>query len=387
MATAVRRGDRATVTSMELFFDLVYVLAITQLTHLLLTQLTVLGAVQTMLLLLAVWWAWVDTAWITNWFDPDRGAVRLLLIAVMLLSLVMSGVLPEAYGDRGAWFAGAYAVIQVGRSAFAVAALGAEPGLRRNFQRILAWRTASAVLWLAGGLAHGPARTALWAGAVIVEYAAAAIGFYLPRLGRSTPADWPISGEHLAERCRLFLLIALGESLLVTGRSIGGLPMEAVALAAFTVAFLSTVALWWVYFDRTAEAAGKVIAQSPDPGRLGRSAYTYYHLPMIAGVIVSAVADERTIAHPGGPSDPATVATVLGGPALFLVGHTLFKRAVFNRVPPARPIAIATLAALVPVGPMLPPLALSAAATLVVAAVGGWDTWSRMRSGGPLPSG
>jgi len=363
------------VTFMELFFDLVYVLAVTQLAHLLLEHLTALGGLQTLLLLLAVWWAWVDTAWLTNWFDPDRPAVRMLLIAIMLLALIMSATLPDAYGDRGLLFAGAYAVMQVGRSAFAVAALGGRPGLRRNFQRILAWRAASAVLWIAGGVADGAWRFGLWAAAVAVDYAAAASGFRLPRLGRSTPADWPIAGEHLAERCQLFLMIALGESILVTGTSFGTLELSAANLAAFVCAFLGSVALWWVYFDRSAEAATVVIARSDDPGRLGRSAYTYYHLPMVAGVIVAAVGDELIIVHPGGQASVATIVTVLGGPALFLAGHVLFKKAVFGRLSMPRLAAIAALAVLVPVGLIVAPLTLAFAATLVVASVAVWDAW------------
>ncbi len=367
-----REDDRTTF--IELFFDLVYVLAVTQLAHLLAEHLTVLGALQTMLLLFAVWWAWVDTAWLTNWFHPDRTSVRLMLVGIMLLSLIMSAVLPAAYGDRGIWFAGAYAAMQVGRTAFAVAELGGQPGLRRNFVRILGWKAVSAALWISGGLGHGSARLTLWAAAVVIEYAAAAVGFYLPGLGRSTPADWSIRGRHLAERVQLFILIALGESILVTGTAFGSQSLRPDDFAAFVVAFLGSVALWWVYFDRSAEAASAVIAGADDPGRLGRSAYTYHHLPMIAGIIVAAVGDALIIAHPAGAPSPAIIATVLGGPALFLAGHVLFKRAVFGRLSIARLVALAALVALVPVGLVIPPLALSTAATLVVAAVAAWGT-------------
>ncbi len=359
---------------MELFFDLVYVFAVTQLSHLLLDHLNVRGAVQTLLLLPAVWWAWVYNAWFTNWFDPDRRAVRLVLIAVMLAGLIMSAALPEAFGARGLVFAGAYVAMQVGRTIFVVAALGADPALRRNFQRILAWLMACGVLWLAGGLADDAARYGLWLAAVAVDYAAPACGFWTPGLGRSRTTDWTITGGHMAERCHLFLIIALGESILVTGATFAQLPFSAATIAAFVVAFLGSVAFWWVYFDRAAEVSSDVIAHAADPGRLGRSAYTYLHLPIVAGIIVAAVGDELTIAHPGGHTSAATAAAVLGGPALFLAGHALFKLVVFGRLSLPRLIGIVALVALVPVSAVVPPLVLAAAATLAVAAVGMWDT-------------
>ena len=372
------RGERDhRVTFTELFFDLVYVFAVTQLSHLLLDHLSLHGAAQTLLLLVAVWRAWIDTAWFTNWFDPDRRAVRLALIGVMLLSLIMSATLPEAFGQRGFVFAAAYVAMQIGRCLFAVLALGVDPALRRNFLRILAWCVASGVLWLAGGLAEGAAREIWWLGAVLVDCAAPAAGFATPGLGRSRTTDWTIAGGHLAERCHLFVIIALGESILLTGATFGQQPLAAETVVALGVAFLGSVALWWLYFDRAAEYGGEVIAQSKDPGRLGRSAYTYFHVPIVAGIIVAAVADELTIAHPGGPTSATTVAVVLGGPALFLAGHTLFKWAVFAHVSRSRVVALLALAALFPVSLAVPPLGVAAAATVTVATVAAWDGLAR----------
>jgi low temperature requirement protein LtrA len=378
------------VTFVELFFDLVYVLAVTQLSHLLLEHLGVHGAAQTALLLMAVWTAWIYNAWFTNWFDPDRRVVRLVLLGVMLASLLMSASLPEAFGERGLVFAAAYVTMQVGRTVFVIAALGEDPGLRRNFQRILSWLVASGLLWLAGGLAQATAREALWLAAVVADFTAPACGFYTPGLGRSRTTDWTITGGHMAERCQLFVIIALGESLLVTGTTFGELPLSAVTVAALVVAFAGSVALWWVYFDRSAEDAGEVIARSADPGRLGRSAYTYCHIPMVAGIIVAAVGDELMLAHPGGHAGAATAATVLGGPALFLAGHGAFTRMVFGRVSVPRLLAVLALGGLWPLSPVLSPLLLAAAATLVVAAVAAADAMAaraRARSvAGETPS-
>jgi low temperature requirement protein LtrA len=385
-----RRQGGQRVTFVELFFDLVYVLAVTQLSHLLLEHLGVHGAAQTALLLMAVWTAWIYNAWFTNWFDPDRRVVRLVLLGVMLASLLMSASLPEAFGERGLVFAAAYVTMQVGRTVFVIAALGEDPGLRRNFQRILSWLVASGLLWLAGGLAQATAREALWLAAVVADFTAPACGFYTPGLGRSRTTDWTITGGHMAERCQLFVIIALGESLLVTGTTFGELPLSAVTVAALVVAFAGSVALWWVYFDRSAEDAGEVIARSADPGRLGRSAYTYCHIPMVAGIIVAAVGDELMLAHPGGHAGAATAATVLGGPALFLAGHGAFKRMVFGRVSVPRLLAVLALGGLWPLSPVLSPLLLAAAATLVVAAVAAADAMAaraRARSvAGETPS-
>jgi low temperature requirement protein LtrA len=364
------------VSSMELFFDLVFVFAITQLSHLLLTHLDAGGAFQTALLLLALWWAWVDTAWLTNWFDPDRRPVRVMLIGAMVATLIMAVALPEAFGERGLVFAVAFVAMQVGRTAFAVVGTREDPGLHRNFQRILAWQAASGLLWLAGGLTSGPSRPIFWVAAVTMDSLAPAVGFATPGLGRSVTRDWNISAEHMAERCKLFLIIALGESILVTGATFAESDFTRAALAAFIVAFLGSVALWWVYFDLSFDAAEQAFASSSDPGRLGRFAYTYLHIPMVAGIIVTAVGDELVIAHPFGHATPDTVATVLGGPALFLVGHLLFKRAVFGDWSISRLAAIAILGIIAAVGRDWAPLALSVVALLVIATV----SWQDMRS-------
>ena len=300
--------------------------------------------------------------------------MRFVLIGLMVATLIMAVALPEAFGDRGLLFAIAFVVVQVGRFAFAVVATRDDPGLHRNFERILAWRAASGLLWLAGGLANGPIRTNFWVAAVAMDSLGPAFGFVTPGLGRSTTRDWNISGAHMAERCKLFLIIALGESILVTGGTFAQLDITPATLAAFVVAFLGSVALWWVYFDVSFDAAEQAFASSSDPGRLGRFAYTYLHIPMVAGIIVTAVGDELVIAHPFGHATPDTVATVLGGPALFLAGHLLFKRAVFDVWSIPRMAAIAALGIVAVIGRDWSPLALAIVTVLIIAAVSWRDT-------------
>jgi low temperature requirement protein LtrA len=364
------RGQR--VTNIELFFDLVYVFAVTQLSHYLLRHPTVTGALQAGLLLAMVWLVWAYTTWVTNWLDPDRMAVRLLLVALMLISLAMSAALPRAFEDLGLWIGGAYAVQQVGRTVFMVIALRGHP-LEANFQRILAWCAASSALAVAGGLAHGQARALLWLGSVCIDLLGGLAGFYTPGLGRSRTSDWTIEGGHFAERCQAFILIALGESIVIIGATVTGAKVTAEAVGSFVVAFAGAVALWWVYFDQSAGAAAEKIARSDDPGRLGRSAYHLIHPVMVAGIIVCAAADEKVLSDPAAAASTVSAWMILGGPALFLAGHAAFKFVVWRVVSWPRVAGIAALALLALAARALPDLALGACAAAVVIAVASTD--------------
>src|SRR5919107_5173000 len=374
-----RDGGEQRVTPLELFFDLVYVFAITQLSHLLLSHLSVGGALETLFLLLVVWWAWIYTTWVANWFDPDRLPVRLMLVAVMLASLIMSVAIPDAFGERGLMFALAYVAIQVGRTAFVRIALGGIHPLSMNFQRVLSWYLASGPLWITGGLLEGEARYVLWGLALTADVCGPVVGYWTPGLGRTRTAEWTIEGAHFAERCRLFIIIALGESLLVTGTTFGEIEASTSTVLAFVVAFVGSVALWWIYFSRGAEAASEIISSSEDPGRLARSAYTYFHIPMIAGIIAVAAADELTVAHPSDPGTFASISLTLGGAALFVAGNGLFLWAVSGRVLWSRLVAVVALAALAPVGFAASALSLAGAATLIVVLVAISDSLTHRR--------
>jgi low temperature requirement protein LtrA len=381
------RGEgRQRVTNIELFFDLVYVFAVTQLSHYLLQHLTLAGAARTAVLLAMVWQLWAYTTWVTNWLDPERIPVRLLLLGLALVSLAMSAALPLAFTSTGLLVGGCYAVMQIGRSAFAVLALRGQ-ALAANFQRILAWCCVSGTLAIVGGVsANVVARALVWLAAVGVDLLGGAVGFYTPGLGTTPTRDWNIEGGHFAERCQAFILIALGESLVVTGATLASLlsqprVRDGLTAAAFVVAFAGSAALWWLYFDRSAEDAARLIAASEDPGRLGRSAYHFIHPLMVAGIIVVAAADDVVLKGPGVVGTPASAWLILGGIGLFVAGHLAFKFAVWRQLNGPRALAIVALGLLGLAAPHVTALALSSCAAAVVLAVAVADHVGQRRPG------
>src|SRR5688500_4587199 len=265
-----RRGLGATqpTTTVELFFDLVYVFAVTQLSHQILDDLSVAGVARAAFLLLTVWWAWIYTTWMANWFEPTSSAVRGVLTAVMLASLLMAAALPEAFGERGLLFAASYVALQVGRNVAAAWLLKRRHRLRDVFERLVVWSAASGVLWLAGAALDSDQRLMLWIPALALELAAPAAGYWLPGRGRAATTDYDIEGGHFAERCQLFIIIALGESIVVTGATASAAGLTLTVVACLVVAFIQTAALWWLYFGATAEHAGVAISSGDDPGRL-----------------------------------------------------------------------------------------------------------------------
>lgn len=369
--------EHSKVTFVELFFDLVFVFAITQLSHYLLGHFNVAGVLRTALMLMAVWWVWIYTSWVTNWIDPQTTPVRISLFALMLAGLVLSTSIPDAFGSKGLIFAGAYVLMQVGRSLFMLWALKRHsPGNYRNFQRITCWFLLSALFWIGGAFADGHLRFALWAMALAVEYVAPSCEFWTLGLGRSTTADWNVEGAHMAERCGLFIIIALGESVLVTGATFGKLEWTAATIAAFAVAFVGSVAMWWIYFNIGAERASEHITVSRDPGRLARVAYTYTHLLPVAGIIVTAVSDELVLAHPLGHTDFRTAATTLAGPALFLIGNTIFKRILAGSRALSHSVGLGLLALQAPLALIASPLLFSAITSAILVIVAVWETRS-----------
>jgi low temperature requirement protein LtrA len=370
-------NQHSRVTYAELLFDLVFVFAVTQVSHTLLAHFTPLGAVETTLLLLSVWWVWVYTSWVTNWLNPELTPVRILLFLLMLGGLVLSTSIPKAFDSRGLWFAIAYATMQVGRTLFWLLSTPRErTAARRNAIRILVWLSISGLFWIGGGLADGETRLVSWGVALAIEYVSPAARFWIPKYGASSVADWYVEGGHLAERCAGFIIIALGESIVVTGATFADLKWTSEVVVAFLSAFVSALAMWWIYFHKGAEAGSELISNSSEPGRLARLAYTYLHLPIVAGIILSAVADDVVLQHPAGHSDARVVVSAVGGPMLFLIGAILFKHAIRGWLQLSHGVGIIVLGVLGWYGEQFSPLMLSIATTVLMVIVAVWETLS-----------
>jgi low temperature requirement protein LtrA len=205
-------------------------------------------------------------------------------------------------------------------------------------------------------------------------------GFWLPGLGRSKTTEWTIEGGHLAERCQAFVFVALGESIVVTGATMSETAhWAALNVTAFLVAFVGSLAVWWSYFDTSSKAGSEVITHSSDPGRIG-AYFHYVHVIIIAGIIVSAVGDDLLIAHPSATGDAGQVAAMIAGPALYLIGNALYKKVVYNRVPPSHITGLMALAFLAALSGFADLLGLGAMITLILSVVAGWEAFVRRRA-------
>lgn len=370
------------VSYLELFFDLVYVFAITQISHFLLAHHGIAALAEGLVVFAAIWWAWVYTTWAANWLDPERVQVRIVLLLVMLASLIMAVAIPKAFAEHGLIFACAYLAIQIGRSGFLAIVMhrnGHEAA--RTMQRIVLYFMVSGCLWIAGALTpHTEIRLACWAAALAIEYSGPSTGYGLPFAGSVMPSDWRISGGHMAERCALFIIIALGEGIIVTGATFAGQDFTLPNSMAFLAAFTGSVLMWWIYFDVGAKRGAELIEHHPEPGRIARSAYTYLHMPIVVGMIGTAVADEMLLAHPDGHTEPALVLAVCGGTAMYLLGVGLFKRFAnpFRNFPMSHRFGVGLFALLALWGLLThpPALAFGWASVLILALVSLWEWFS-----------
>jgi low temperature requirement protein LtrA len=223
-------------------------------------------------------------------------------------------------------------------------------------------------------------RLYLWGAALAIEYVSPLVRFWIPKYGASSIQDWYVEGGHIAERCAGFIIIALGEAIVVNGATFADLHWTAATVGAFASAFLASIAMWWIYFHRGAEAGSELISKSSESGRLARSAYTYLHMPIVAGIVLSAVADQLVLTHPTGHSDIRTVVSAIGGPLLFLVGTILFKHTIRGFLQLSHGAGIIALVVLAWFAKGLSPLMLSALTTGLLIVVAVWESMS-LRSG------
>ncbi|TFD31483.1 low temperature requirement protein A [Cryobacterium cryoconiti] len=374
------QSDR--VTYIELFFDLIFVFALTQLSRHLYENQSLQGAAESAVLVLALWWIWVHTTWVTNVLDPARLPVRGVVLGLSLIGLVVSVSIYESFGDRGFIFAVAYVVLQLGRTAFMALALARhDRGLHRSFVRIFVWLAVAGSFWIAGGLLPADYRLLLWAIALGIEFVSASAGFPVPGLGRAAPGDAELSGPHIAERSALFVIIALGESFLVTGFAFVDQDVSVPGVIGLLLAFVSGAAMWWLYFDHGERAGSRALATSTDPGRIARFAYTYVHALIIAGVVLTSVGDKEVLGHPDSSMILSTAVAITGGPLLYLLGLTLFRFVVARELLVSHLAGIALLLLALPVAFTLSPLALGAVCASVLTLVACWETIVRVRNG------
>lgn len=338
-----RETETASVSYSELLFDLIYVFSVTQLSHYLLHNLTWAGLLKETILWFAVWMLWQHTIWVTNWFNPDTRPIRILLFVSMLIGLVMSAAIPYAFTYRGLVFAVCYVLIQAGRTLYILFVLG-DHHLSANFRRIMGWFCISAVFWITGAILEGEWQIILWIIAAVCDYTAPMHGFALPRLGRSDSSkEWTIEGHHLVERCQLFVIIAFGETLLMTGASLSDIEeWTPLVIASAVISFIGSLAMWWVYFDVSSEAGSRKIQQVKDPGKLGLI-YNAIHIVLVGALIICAVGDELIVAHPDREMGAEVVFVLIIGPIIYLLANSVYKYVTCRMIPLSHMIAVGIL--------------------------------------------
>ena len=346
--SAVMREEER-VTPLELFFDLVFVLALTQSTTLVTHSPTWEGMLKGLLALGVLWWSWVGYAWLTSVVDPEEGAVRLAMFAAMAAFLVAALCVPGAFSSEALLFACAYAAVRAAHILLFLLASREDEALRRSVLGLALSTAIGSGLLLAAALVSEPLRLVLWGVALLLDMG----GPYL--FGAE---GWKLMPAHFAERHGLIVIIALGESIVAIGvgsRSEIGAGVVSAAVLGVVV----TAALWWVYFDVTAIVAGRRLARAHE-GRerneIARDSYSYLHFPMVAGIAMLAVGLKRTLIDVGGPLKTVPAAALLGGAAVYLLAHVAFRLRNVHTLSVRRLVCAGILLALVPAGAALPAL-------------------------------
>ncbi|WP_160003560.1 low temperature requirement protein A [Rhizobium sp. 18055] len=329
-----KSAERSKASFPELFFDLVFVFALIQLSHTLAADFSTATLAESFLLILAIWWLWIYTTWVTNLLDTDREAVRMLLFALMFGGVLLAIALPEAFGDHGVVFAALYCAMQLGRSVFMLFAFRrVDDASYLTFVRITVWVVASSLFWMAGAFADLESRVLLWSFALVLEYASPLARFWVPSLGPSPRESLDISGEHMAERCALFVILCLGETILTTGRNAAEHMQSNLTFAVFCSAFLTTGFMWWIYFHHGQQKTADKAEETSAPATVAHGLFTYGHLPIVAGIILTAVGEDFSLSHPDEQSSIKNALAILGGPALFLAGNIWLKVAAAEKPP------------------------------------------------------
>ena len=310
---------------LELFFDLVFVFAFTQVTSLILEDTSAQGFARAALVLAMVWWAWSAYAWMTNAIDVENTVTRLIVFAAMVAGFFMALAVPDAFQDEAAWFAVAYFVVRVLNSALYAWGVRGDPEVFRAVARLSPWFLVAALVALAGGFVDADYRAWVWLASLVIDV-----------VGTLTVAsmEWHVSPSHFAERFALIVIIALGESIVAIGIGTSELTRDATYAVSVIVAFTGVVALWWAYFDFTAIAAERALRRASQGARgpLARDVFTFFHYPIVLGIILYAVAAKKTLEHPLDPLSEAGRWALGLGIALFLLGFALMRFRVIRRI-------------------------------------------------------
>jgi low temperature requirement protein LtrA len=336
LTAVLRESER--VTPLELFFDLVFVLALTQCTALISASLTWDAALKGLLVLGMLWWSWVGYAWLTSTVDPEEGSVRLVMFASMAAFLVAALCVPQAFGGKALLFACAYAVVRIAHIALYMIASREDPELRRSVIGLAVSSAVGAGLLLVASFTGGGVQVGIWGLALVLDAGG-------PLVFGSE--GWRLVPAHFAERHGAIIIIALGESIVAIGA--GTRPgFGAGVVAAAVLGMVVAAALWWAYFDVVAPVAGRRLAtaEGRERNEMARDSYSYLHFPMIAGIALVAVGMQRTLTHVARPLGDVAATAMLGGAALYLLAHVAFRYRNLHTINKQRLLCAALLVAL-----------------------------------------
>jgi low temperature requirement protein LtrA len=352
-------GDER-VTPLELFFDLVFVFALTQVTGFLAANESGEGLLRGALLFAALWWAWEAYAWLTNTLDPEEGAVRLAVFASTGAMLIVALATPSAFGSEALVFGVAYFLVRALHIVLYTIASRGDPELHRAVFRFAPGAVFGPLLIVIAAFFDGPAELLLWAAALLVDYIS-------PLFGRGR--GWRISPAHFVERHGLIIIIALGESIVSIGVGAAGLPLDAARITAALLGMVVAATLWWAYFDWVIYVSQARISDATGVQRaaLARDLFSYLHMPMVLGIVLFSFGLHETLPHVDEPLGTLAAISLCGGLALYMASHVAVRLRTGGGWGHGRPIATVVLLVLVPVATIVPALAALALAAGVCA--------------------
>jgi low temperature requirement protein LtrA len=366
MEAAAGEIERRT-SYLELFFDLVFVFAITQVTALMIDDPTAAGFAKAALVLALVYWAWSAYAWATNAIDLSSPGLRLGYLLAIGASFAMAVGVPDAYAERAGWFAVSLFAVRIIHLWLYAHGLRGDLEHRAAVMRLAPWFAIAPTLVLIGGFTDESVRVVLWTVAVVIDVAGT--------LRQGEGAGFRVSPAHFAERYALFIIIALGESIVAVGTGLAGHTKDAAFAGALAVSFVGVAAIWWAYFDFTAAVLARVLASRPEEvrGPLARDVFTLCHYPIVLGIIFFAVAAKKTVAHPTEPLSGAGRFALAGGIAMFLIGFALGRYRIVRHVSYERVTAAIAAIAVVVALPDLDGLVLMAIVVGILVAGLAWE--------------